>query len=253
MNRNTRNAGFTLIELMIVVAIIAIIAAVAIPKLVSARISANENAAIATLRSIAAAQQQLQASAAIDTDADGGGEHGFFAELAGAQPIRIFNAGVPAIGAAGDLLDPTYLPVAFGNVISDGADGVVERQGYYFKMFLPDVSAVAPIGAQPENPAGGNTAGALPGSSNAEIMWCCYCWPVQATKTGNRAFFINQAGDILGTQNRPTQAGGAYDAFVRVPAFDAAFTAAGDMGSEPALAAAGLASQDALVWTPVGN
>ena len=253
MNRNTRNAGFTLIELMIVVAIIAIIAAVAIPKLVSARISANENASIATLRSIAAAQQQLQASAAIDTDADGGGEHGFFGELAGAAPIRIFVGGVPAIGAAGDLLDPTYLPVAFGNVITDGADGVVERQGYYYKIFLPDNSATAPIGSEPEAAAGGNTAGSLPGSSNAEIMWCCYAWPVQATKTGNRAFFINQSGDILGTQNRSTQAGGSYDAFVRVPVFDAAFTVAADMGSEPALAAAGLASQDLLVWTPVGN
>ena len=44
--------GFTLIELMIVIAIIAIIAAIAIPNLLAARLSANETAAIATLRNI---------------------------------------------------------------------------------------------------------------------------------------------------------------------------------------------------------
>ncbi len=247
MNRNNRQAGFTLIELMIVVAIIAIIAAVAIPKLVSARVSANENAAIATLRSIAAAQQQLQASAAIDTDADGGGEHGYFGELAGADFVREYNGGAPQISAI--TLDPTYLPTAFGNVVTDGTDGIVERQGYYYKMLLPNAAAARPIGFVAEAPTGGNP-GTLPGASNSEIMWCCYAWPVQRTKTGNRAFFINQSGDVIATLNNV--AATSYNGTTVIPGDDDAFTTAADMGSEPGLAAAGLNAQVG-VWTPVGN
>ncbi len=56
MHRPTNQAGFSLIELLIVVAIILIIAAIAIPNLLRARIAANEASAVASVRTINTAE-----------------------------------------------------------------------------------------------------------------------------------------------------------------------------------------------------
>ena len=89
--RRTRKKGFTLVELMIVLAIIAIVAAFAIPNLMKSRMTANETAAIGALRTILAAEatymnrysvygtlDELSAEGLIDSSLAGGRKSGYY-------------------------------------------------------------------------------------------------------------------------------------------------------------------------------
>jgi len=159
-----KEKGFTLIELMIVVAIIAIIAAIAIPNLMRARLAANESSAIAGLRTISSAQETFRSSGSLDADTDGLGEYGALLQLAGVSTVN----GNPPV-------DPPFL---------DNQIGAGSKSGYTFGCFVG---------------LSGLSCGvtAITNATNAmEISYYATAWPVSYSRSGNRTFVIDASGVI---------------------------------------------------------
>ncbi len=201
-----REKGFTLIELMIVVAIIAIIAAIAIPSLLRARVAANETSAVGTLRTLATAQAEFRQAAEVDEDDDGVGQYGFLQELAGTVDFR-----GRAVAA-----QPPY--IARNLAAKDLGGGVVaaQKSGYDFIMYLPgDAGAVLT-----EVEGGPNPACAADGRDMQELYYVCYAWPQDAGRSGTRAFVISEEGEVWATKMDTVE----YEGVTTVPAATAAYT-----------------------------
>jgi len=98
--------GFTLVEIMIVVAIISLLAAIAIPNLLRARHNANEAAAIAALRTISTACESFRA----------------------AQTPTTYPATLAALGTA----TPAYIDGALAAATAAGT----AKQGYFYTYAL---------------------------------------------------------------------------------------------------------------------
>lgn len=118
--------GFSLIELLIVVAIIGIVAAIAIPNLLQARKTANETSAIGALRTIGSAEVTYQ------------GNNNIYGNLVQLN--------------AANLIDQTI--VAAENITSVG------KSGYWFGVETPTTTSFG-VGAAPLSASSGDRCFAI--------------------------------------------------------------------------------------------
>ena len=117
-----KNSGFSLLELLIVVAIILIIATIAIPSLLRSRQAANESAAVATVRTITTAEITYLSSA--------GGNYGTISQLVGAGLIDTgFNTTRSGYN---------YVIITNGADYTITADPATPNSGRYAYYSVPD-------------------------------------------------------------------------------------------------------------------
>jgi type IV pilus assembly protein PilA len=139
VSKNNKQEGFSLLELLIVVAIILIIATIAIPSLLRSRQAANESAAVAQVRTITTAQVTYLSSS--------GGSYGTVSQLVSAG---LLDSGFNATKGGYD-----YSVTTSGTDYTVFASPASSNNGRYGYYSTPDgvvrystVTSLAPSAAQ---------------------------------------------------------------------------------------------------------
>lgn len=200
--------GFTLIELMIVIAIIAIIAAIAIPNLLESRVTANESAASASLKSgIFAGQVQFQGGGYLDRDQDNVGEYGTIRMLAGISATNKVTVGNLRLLTG---------PLANSGAWSTGTTENLARgsaNGFFFTAIAPSETGTDEAtdefyhDGMATNAATSAFAATDSTANNGEQSWAAAAVPQEWGNAGRRVFFIGNDGQVRSPASAAIQDG----------------------------------------------
>ena len=159
-----RSAGFSLIELLIVIVIIGIVAAIAVPSLLRARVSANEAAVTGDHRTVSSSFVAYASA-----------NNGFYDTV-----LTCLSA--PSGGCIPNY--PATAPTFLDTVVADTATTPIKSG--YLRSFTPGTApATVPATASP----------------SSALTFCYHAVPATPSRTGVRAFGIDASGRLCYNPN----------------------------------------------------